>query len=330
MALCNHWIQDTQRLSSRRSRKVSDSTDRSIDRSWEMCFSFSFHSNAGAYTTTRTVDGASCLLLWERHLARLAQSLHIMRKKAIDQRALTKLVNPSLYAGLEEALARRSDEEELVVTVLACNKDEGPLQISVHITGLVPASTVPAQVSVMGPSRETPLAKSSQWVRTRQVLEQCMPKNTAEVILSNDGRHLLEGLVTNFFVVLSTVGEGSRSVVQTAALGNGVLPGTVRQLVIEICSEKNIPVLEGSPSWDERYLWKEAFVTSSVRLIQPVSKIQMPMPWNASFDPAQWNPNHWDTLSLKAPGSVTKILQKEVLARAKYHGSYVSNLIPGA
>ncbi|XP_024515125.1 uncharacterized protein LOC9653006 isoform X1 [Selaginella moellendorffii] len=283
----------------------------------------------GAYTTTRTVDGASCLLLWERHLARLAQSLHIMRKKAIDQRALTKLVNPSLYAGLEEALARRSDEEELVVTVLACNKDEGPLQISVHITGLVPASTVPAQVSVMGPSRETPLAKSSQWVRTRQVLEQCMPKSTAEVILSNDGRHLLEGLVTNFFVVLSTVGEGSRCVVQTAALGNGVLPGTVRQLVIEICSEKNIPVLEGSPSWDERYLWKEAFVTSSVRLIQPVSEIQMPMPWNASFDPAQWNPNHWDTLSLKAPGSVTKILQKEVLARAKYHGSYVSNLIPG-
>ena len=41
--------------------------------------------------------------------------------------------------------------------------------------------------------------------RTRKVLEMLQPKDATETLLSNDGDSVLEGLTTNFFVVLPSV-----------------------------------------------------------------------------------------------------------------------------
>ncbi|XP_024520974.1 uncharacterized protein LOC9639494 isoform X1 [Selaginella moellendorffii] len=284
---------------------------------------------SGAFTVTRTADRGARLLLWERHLARLAQSLRLLRTGTFSpspsSHSLPELLNPSLRAGLGEALKRRSEKEELAVTVHLRHSDERSLDVSVHISSFVPAIVVnTASVAVMGPSRPLPLAKSSQWVSARQVLEQCKPENATEVVLSNDGQHLLEGSISNFFVVLSSDG---RVTVKTAALENGVLPGTIRQLVIEICHDTSIPVSETSPSWDERSSWKEAFVTNSLSLIQPVRSIKMPVPWNANFDPKQWSQSTWQPLHLMTNGDVTQMLQKEIFERAKNYGYLTSDLL---
>nr|GFC55458.1 D-aminoacid aminotransferase-like PLP-dependent enzymes superfamily protein [Tanacetum cinerariifolium] len=48
----------------------------------------------------------------------------------------------------------------------------------------------------------------------------------------------------------------------TAHISGGVLPGVVREVVIEVCLKIGIPVREVAPSWSKRYLWEEAFITS--------------------------------------------------------------------
>lgn len=75
-------------------------------------------------------------------------------------------------------------------------------------------------------------AKDSEWVRQRRALEATKPGDANEVILvtpgdtsGDTGGGLLEGLTSNFFVLQ---GGG----VVTAE--EGVLPGTVRQLILEV------------------------------------------------------------------------------------------------
>jgi hypothetical protein len=48
--------------------------------------------------------------------------------------------------------------------------------------------------------QDLPLAKYSLWVDTNRILEQPKPVSASEIILSDDG-DLLEGSMTNFFVV---------------------------------------------------------------------------------------------------------------------------------
>ncbi|EFJ27719.1 hypothetical protein SELMODRAFT_411930 [Selaginella moellendorffii] len=116
----------------------------------------------GAYTTTRTVNGGSCLLLWERHLARVCQSIQLLSTDlTFNLDGMRKLVISSVHAGFEEALDRKSDGEELVVTVLACKSGQKLLDVYVHIASLLLAPLSPADVAVKGPSRNAPLSKST-------------------------------------------------------------------------------------------------------------------------------------------------------------------------
>ncbi|KAG4930923.1 hypothetical protein JHK84_047905 [Glycine max] len=58
--------------------------------------------------------------------------------------------------------------------------------------------------------------------------------------------------------------------VQTALISDGVLPGTIRQLVLE---SEGIPFREVAPSWSECEIWEEAFITNLVEIIHKVVKL---------------------------------------------------------
>lgn len=76
-----------------------------------------------------------------------------------------------------------------------------------------------------GAPRHNAKAKDSEWVLQRQGLEQQKPADVNEVVLSTPEGHIMEGLTSNFFVL-----QGGSVV----TADEGVLSGTVRELVLEV------------------------------------------------------------------------------------------------
>ena len=225
-----------------------------------------------------------------------------------------------MQAGIEKALALRRSGEELNITVLASaddHSDKLSWDVSVHLSNYVlRSSLIPAHVAVLGSGRDLPLAKYSLWASAREPLERAKPVGATEIVLSNDGDRLLEGLVTNFFVVA----KNPDVEVQTAALGDGVLPGVIRQLVIEVCEEDRIPVREAMPSWQARDTWVESFVTSSLRMVQAVESIRRCRPWVSENHLELLQNCEWDEVRFCRIASVTEHIRSRVLQRALDEG----------
>ncbi|MCL7024814.1 hypothetical protein MKW94_004587 [Papaver nudicaule] len=266
-------------------------------------------AHPGAYTTTRTHSTASCVLFWDRHLRRLVESARILAETKPEYLFGTEnagispysaspsswdsivwpLVNRSLRNVLPVALEGRNEGEELAITALVSgnvsSREENrkkertihALDVYLHIGVYVPpvfgTKESSAHLAVVGPGRDIANAKFSEWVRLRKCLEYMRPPSTNELMLSNDGDHILEGCLTNFFVVrrkensdvprkhpLDLDNEFSFEV-QTASISDGVLPGIVRQVIVEVCLAMGISLSEVAPSWSERELWEEAFIT---------------------------------------------------------------------
>ncbi|XP_019705869.1 uncharacterized protein [Elaeis guineensis] len=295
-------------------------------------------STSGAYTTTRTHGSAALVLFWERHLRRLADSAQILagsrpeffgsdhpraRFQAVSA-AIRPFVEESLRAGLGLALRERDragSTEELAITALVrgSEEEEDGLDVFLHIGFFIPPvfGTAGAHLAVAGRGRDVAAAKYSDWARIRKGMEKMRPPPVTELLLTNDGDRILEGSVTNFFVVCRKVvhdmtdealndPESARLFeVQTAPLSDGVLPGVIRQLVID----KGIPLQEVAPSWSDRELWKEAFVTSSLRLLQHVETIQAPISFKELHLKKTWKDASWEVKRFKGVGLITTEIQ---------------------
>ncbi|CAK9270376.1 unnamed protein product [Sphagnum jensenii] len=319
-------------------------------------------SPKGAYTVTRSNNDGSTIFLWRRHMQRLVQSMMLLAEAMPSKfpeppasiSTLEHLIFPSLQAGLCRALELRKPAEEISISILAyrneefescCKKKlECEWEIGVHLSRYLPRPLSTAvDTAIMGPSRELPLAKFSLWVDTRRFLEKSKPLSVSEIILSDDGDLLLEGSVTNFFVVAESRAyskdcnyderRDSRNQwegieVQTAALKDGVLPGVIRQLVIEVCRLEGIPILEVAPSWESRHTWREAFVTSSLRLVQPVASIQRPIAWDLTRSSDAWKTCEWTCHSLDTSlGSVTQRIQSLVIEKATQENLQIDDIL---
>lgn len=166
----------------------------------------------------------------------------------------------------------------------------------------------------------------------RQPLEVQRPEAACEVLLcTRDGR-LLEGLVTNLFVITdgdsrplppaadpaaasggycSGSGGGSDStsgapVVWTAGTSDGVVWGTARARVLDACRRLGFMVREEAPSMHSRHAWQEAFLTNSLRLVQPLHTL--------SCGAANvWGHAPWELSLPHAQGPVTASLQRALL-----------------
>ncbi|XP_068668256.1 uncharacterized protein [Aristolochia californica] len=242
-------------------------------------------NHSGAYTTSRTHDDASSLLFWDRHMLRLANSANILLKNSPNLFGAStstsisdSLIRPRLEDCLREGFPivlkdrERIGIREFVVTAFisanlgsSCGFDS-----YIHLGSYQPAAESGARLALVGHGREFAEAKHSEWVRRRKYLEKLRPPWATELLLSNDGDQILEGSVTNFFVVcrgreyVGTPDDSSSGYpfeVQTAPLRDGILPGVIRQLIIEVCSRKGIPFREVAPSWSDRSRWQEAFIS---------------------------------------------------------------------
>ena len=205
-------------------------------------------------------------------------------------------------------------------------------------------------------------------MQQRRRLEALRPEGAAEVLLcSQDGR-LLEGLVTNVFILADAEAEraglASSASVQppqcdgapaapkpdtagrkrglaatpaqqagpgpqgsvaapglssgrgshagfsnielwTAGMGEGVVWGTLRHRVLQACQQLGIRVREQAPAMASRALWKEAFLTNSLRGLQPVQQVTCD-PFN------DWGHAPWTLELAAAPGPITRAIQAAV------------------
>ncbi|XP_059291065.1 uncharacterized protein LOC132044587 isoform X1 [Lycium ferocissimum] len=323
-------------------------------------------SHQGAYTTTRTHNDGSLLLFWERHMSRLSNSLRILlnsnpellfnsetcrvplslvsTKPTMLDSLVQSLVNDSMRKALPFVLKQRRSGGEFAITCLVSgNVDRLEENLStafdvyVHVGSYVPPlfgiHENAARLAVVGRGRRVANAKYSDWVRQRKQLEKLRPPSVNELLLSNNGDQILEGCLTNLFVVCrkdvnddyqkasQRENESTVSIeLQTAPLRDGVLPGVVRQVILDTCSRNKISVREIAPSWSERDMWSEAFITNSLRLLQHVEVIQAPSSWE-SVEAQTWRDVTWEEkLFEHAPGRITALIQKEIMKMTSTEG----------
>uniref|UniRef100_A0A453KF62 Aminotransferase class IV n=1 Tax=Aegilops tauschii subsp. strangulata TaxID=200361 RepID=A0A453KF62_AEGTS len=183
-------------------------------------------STPGAYTTARA-SSTGLIFWWPRHLLRLTDSARLLAQShphllglpapppgTLSTAPIEPLVNQSVRVGVHEmrsrmlALGECCSGEDMALTALvrAGGAADG-LEVCVHLGVYVPPvfGDAGARLVVAGSGREAAAAKYAPWARMRKSMEKMRPPGATELLLTNDGDHLLEGSVTNFFVVCRKV-----------------------------------------------------------------------------------------------------------------------------
>lgn len=222
---------------------------------------------------------------------------------------LQATVIPSLLLALTTAEKRCEQEKSKVATIIVSPKEDQTSPASstpsfsssldIHVAVVPEPRCLQPQentfATVLGSPREVPIGKDSGWVAQRQTLEALRPPGAAEALLATQHGALLEGLVTNLFIV--TQAQEGDIVLQTAGMDDGVVWGTMRERVIKACRQLSLKVLELPPAAAERATWQEAFLTNALRGVQPLNRIECDKrnvwglkPWKIEFleVPGQW------------------------------------------
>ncbi|QDZ20096.1 class IV aminotransferase [Chloropicon primus] len=243
---------------------------------------FLVQGKRGAYTGARSVD-SSAVFEFEAHVERLAKSAALMLESEREEKgrlenlgrfedflssdSLRPKVAESMGAGMSRFKECNGGDVEMKITLLLTwepSDEGGDFDIFTLVTPLGDRPAQPVKVQIGGKPRKNALAKDSEWARQRRALELAMPEDCNEVILKDDEGRLFEGLQTNFYVVKDNK-------VQTA--GEGILEGTVRKLLLEECEKESIDVDARPPSVQEMESWQGCFISSTSRLLLPVSEI---------------------------------------------------------
>jgi branched-subunit amino acid aminotransferase/4-amino-4-deoxychorismate lyase len=95
--------------------------------------------------------------------------------------------------------------------------------------------------------------------------------------------------------------------VWTAGISEGVVWGTARARVLEACRRLGYALREEAPAAAARHTWREAFLTNSLRLVQPLRRI--------SCGAANvWGLPPWELELSTVPGPVTVTLAAALAA----------------
>ncbi len=221
---------------------------------------------------------------------------------------LQKAMLPSLLLALSTAEKRfENQQNSLIATIIVIPRDNQATPtiataLNIHVAVVANHNDHHQLHSnknhfavVLGAPRDVPIGKDSGWVTQRQSLEATRPHGAAEILLANQQGGLLEGLVTNLYII--TFLEQDKVVLQTAGMGDGVVWGTMRKRVLEACNVLGLIVVEQPPLAGERALWQEAFLTNAVRGVQPLNEIECDVrnvlglePWAVEFSevPGVW------------------------------------------
>lgn len=225
----------------------------------------------GVFETLRTYGGIPFAI--EEHMQRLEASARAVGiALPVSGRALAnEVVEAIRAAGNPESSAR------IMIT-----RGQGPL-------GLDPAlATVPLRVILVEPITPLPAAlykdgvavvtvrtdraadaapgaKVSNYLASMLALQQARAAGAHEALILDAAGHVLEGTTSNFFLVVG-------GALLTAPTGH-ILAGITRAHVIAVAADEGIEVRYGTIERSDLKGAEEAFLTSSLREILPVVKV---------------------------------------------------------
>lgn len=229
----------------------------------------------GLFETMRAYNGTIFLL--DRHLDRL---LHSARVIGLDLGlTVTELAGACIGVlranGLKDARLRLTVSRGEVgsfpgpaicraPTVLVTAKGYSPLPSQVYNKGYR------AVVSSLNRDSQCPLSgiKSTNYLLSIMARMQSEAVGMEESLLLNERGFIAEGSISNVFFATSP------SHLVTPSLGNGILPGITRELVIELAVALGIDVIEGDVCLEDLGQFSEAFLTNSVMEVMPLVEVR--------------------------------------------------------
>ena len=214
------------------------------------------------YTSIRTYfreTGVPKYLEISRHLKRLEESLTIEHHGYKVDDYLVKQATSI-------AVARSAFQGELRIKIIIAPRRKNPVLLVIEPLKTPSSEDIQNGVSVftMPYLRKDPRAKVFEFVETQEQIREQFGQHVEEVIMLDMSGGMLEGLSSNFFVIMG----GS---IFTA--GRRILRGVTRKIVLEIAKKEGIPVAFRKPNSSQQEMFEECFITSTSRGILPVSSI---------------------------------------------------------
>ena len=227
-----------------------------------------FLCGMGVYDSLLLLHGVP--VAFERHLCRLADGAGRLQLPPPDSTVIREAVEALAQAlGLTNGRVR--------ITLAAGPSDTvnpGLARGNMTLVTLVPLTPVkPAAALTLTPFRRnehSPLAGIKYTACAENFLAQraSLAGGFDEALFLNTSGNVCEGAFSNVFIV-----AGNR--ILTPSLASGCLPGVTREIVLELCAQHGIPAGEmtlPAPATGEA---DEIFLTSSIRGIQPVSRLDV-------------------------------------------------------
>jgi branched-chain amino acid aminotransferase len=226
------------------------------------------------YETMRTAGGRPVELA--RHLARL-------RRSGEGIGLILPISDEVIADAIDETHTASGNDESYVRIVVT--RGEGPIALDpravesptfvVIVTPLrLPApeqyvrgiSAVIVDVEKSGGGLVDPGIKTGNYLNNILALRQAIARGGEDAILCNAAGEIAEGATSNVFAVLG--GE-----IVTPHLRVGLLPGITREVVCELAGDLGRPVRHTTVRPNELRAAEEVFLTSSVRGIMPVTRL---------------------------------------------------------
>lgn len=224
----------------------------------------------GLFETMRVYGGG--ILDLERHLARLARSAEALR--------LAVPAPADLARGLQ-MLVERNACADVGLRLTVTRGPRPPVLGLVRNTAVTVAASVatlprPAAedqavalaVSSWRVDQTSPLAghKTTSYLPYLWARQEALDRGADEALLLNHAGYVAECAAANLFAV---VGEQ----VFTPPLSDGCLPGIVRAVILELCAQIGLRAAERHLTPADLYGADEVFITSSLREIAPVTRL---------------------------------------------------------
>ncbi len=224
----------------------------------------------GLFETIRVRNG-KCVRL-DRHLARLAAGARVLEIEGIpDKTNLERAVAAVLDANrMQDARVRLTVTRGVSTGPGLSAGMAGPPTIVITASDLPSAEPEPARVIVSSIRRDefSPLSsiKSLNYLPGILALREARRAGADDAILLNTAGNVAEGTVGNLFLV-----KDERLI--TPSLDQGVLPGTVRAVVIERAPGLGLQVEERAVEPEEVVRADEVFFTSAIQLVRAVREL---------------------------------------------------------
>jgi branched-chain amino acid aminotransferase len=225
------------------------------------------------FETLRSYDGRPFLL--DRHLERLARSAATVGiPLPLPTTALEREVRSTLEAaGNADAYVRvtltrgagppgldpsRATQVRRIVLVM-------PLEPAANVSaeGVAAVTFATGRLASLSPTRG---AKTGNYLESIMAVRYARERGASDALLVDAEGRIIQGASSNVFFV-----RGSRLL--TPPLEAGILPGIIRGVVLEIAAALAVPVELRAPLTLELGDFSEIFLTSSVRELAPVTRV---------------------------------------------------------